>query len=194
MWLFLNVLQVGALENTRNQVLQGVIGVQKCFRSQQARRFFHDLKEGATTLQSCSACIPMPSKTHTHTHIFFCLESICYLFYNAVHIKFILWFFSIVSNLDMSREEFCFIHIRVSSELWSSLGLSHVSAVKCLKHLNWWLKLLIDFRWSTDPVGSLEGSLFIYLLLLSPKKCLIKLMQPLQLFVVKMQEGFILLE
>ncbi|KAG6634503.1 myosin-2-like [Carya illinoinensis] len=49
--LYLRMGQVGALENGRNQVLQGILGIQKCFRGQQGRRFFHKVK-GVITLQS----------------------------------------------------------------------------------------------------------------------------------------------
>lgn len=51
MLLCVTDLQVGVLENRRNQVLQGILGVQKCFRGHQARRFFHEVK-GVITLQS----------------------------------------------------------------------------------------------------------------------------------------------
>ncbi|KAG7957387.1 hypothetical protein I3843_11G172000 [Carya illinoinensis] len=49
--LYLRTGQVGVLENRRNRVLQGILGVQKCFRGHQARRFFHEVK-GVITLQS----------------------------------------------------------------------------------------------------------------------------------------------
>ncbi|KAL2476146.1 Myosin-2 [Abeliophyllum distichum] len=44
--------KIGALEDARNQVLQGTLAVQKCFRGHHARRYFHELKEGVITLQS----------------------------------------------------------------------------------------------------------------------------------------------
>ncbi|GMY31655.1 myosin-2 [Fagus crenata] len=50
--LYLRTGQIGVLENRRKQVLQGILGVQKCFRGHQARRLFHEHKEGVTTLQS----------------------------------------------------------------------------------------------------------------------------------------------
>ncbi|XP_074357443.1 uncharacterized protein LOC141697113 isoform X2 [Apium graveolens] len=41
------------LEETREEVfLAGTIEVQKCFRSYQVRRYFHELKRGAISLQS----------------------------------------------------------------------------------------------------------------------------------------------
>ncbi|XP_071907469.1 myosin-2-like isoform X3 [Coffea arabica] len=50
--LFFRAGQIGALEDTRKQVLQGTLEVQKCFRAHRARRHFHDLKQGVTALQS----------------------------------------------------------------------------------------------------------------------------------------------
>ncbi|KAL3503279.1 hypothetical protein ACH5RR_037728 [Cinchona calisaya] len=50
--LFFRAGQIGALEDVRKQVLQGTLEVQKCFRGHQARRHFHELKEGVTALQS----------------------------------------------------------------------------------------------------------------------------------------------
>ncbi|GMH24307.1 hypothetical protein Nepgr_026150 [Nepenthes gracilis] len=44
--------QIGALESTRKQVLQSLIGVQKCFRGYKARSQFDELKKTATTLQA----------------------------------------------------------------------------------------------------------------------------------------------
>ncbi|CAL5341885.1 unnamed protein product [Camellia sinensis] len=43
---------IAALEDTRKQVLQGTLEVQKRFRGHRARRDFHELKKGVTTLQS----------------------------------------------------------------------------------------------------------------------------------------------
>lgn len=73
MLLCLTDLQVGVLESRRNQVLQGILRVQKCFRGHQARRFFHEVK-GVITLQSCSASY---------------LFEIHFLYYNLVYVKFI---------------------------------------------------------------------------------------------------------
>lgn len=50
--LFFRAGQIGALEDTRKQVLQGTLEVQKCFRGHRARREFHELKQGVTALQS----------------------------------------------------------------------------------------------------------------------------------------------
>ncbi|KAK7272499.1 hypothetical protein RJT34_29126 [Clitoria ternatea] len=50
--LFLRTGQIGALEDRRKQFLQGILGVQKCFRGYQARRSYHELKSGVATLQS----------------------------------------------------------------------------------------------------------------------------------------------
>lgn len=41
----------------RKQILQGIIRIQKCFRGHQARGCFCELKNGVTTLQSCTASI-----------------------------------------------------------------------------------------------------------------------------------------
>ncbi|XP_022862400.1 uncharacterized protein LOC111382601 isoform X2 [Olea europaea var. sylvestris] len=41
-----------ALEEDRNQVLQGTLAIQKCFRGHHARRHFHELKGGVIKLQS----------------------------------------------------------------------------------------------------------------------------------------------
>ncbi|TKY66586.1 Myosin-2 protein [Spatholobus suberectus] len=50
--LYLRAGQIDALENKRKQVLQGILGIQKCFRGHQARGYFCELKNGVTTLQS----------------------------------------------------------------------------------------------------------------------------------------------
>nr|KJB13453.1 hypothetical protein B456_002G076300 [Gossypium raimondii] len=50
--LYLRTGQIGALEDRRKQVLQGVIQVQKYFRGHRARRLFHELNKGAKTIQS----------------------------------------------------------------------------------------------------------------------------------------------
>ncbi|XP_068476741.1 myosin-2-like isoform X2 [Phaseolus vulgaris] len=50
--LYLRAGQIDALENTRKQILQGILGIQKCFRGHQARGCFCELKNGVTTLQS----------------------------------------------------------------------------------------------------------------------------------------------
>ncbi|KAG2396629.1 Myosin-2 protein [Vigna angularis] len=55
--LYLRAGQIDALENMRKQILQGIIGIQKCFRGHQARGCFCELKNGVTTLQSCTAII-----------------------------------------------------------------------------------------------------------------------------------------
>ncbi|KAK4714790.1 hypothetical protein R3W88_020697 [Solanum pinnatisectum] len=44
--------QIASLEDVRNQVLQGTLEVQKCFRGHRARRVFHELKGGVIILQS----------------------------------------------------------------------------------------------------------------------------------------------
>jgi len=41
----------------RKQILQGIVGIQKCFRGHQVRGCFCELKNGVTTLQSCTASI-----------------------------------------------------------------------------------------------------------------------------------------
>ncbi|XP_052177405.1 myosin-2 [Diospyros lotus] len=50
--LYFRTGQIAALEDTRKQVLQGTLQVQKRFRGHQARRHFHELKKGVITLQS----------------------------------------------------------------------------------------------------------------------------------------------
>ncbi|KAL6999435.1 hypothetical protein U1Q18_000597 [Sarracenia purpurea var. burkii] len=50
--LYFRTGQIAALEDTRKQVLQGTLEVQKRFRGQRARRDFHELKKGVITLQS----------------------------------------------------------------------------------------------------------------------------------------------
>nr|AAG49341.1 myosin subfamily VIII heavy chain [Petroselinum crispum] len=50
--LYFRTGQNDALEEARKQVLQGTLEVQKCFRCHQARRYFHELKRGVTSLQS----------------------------------------------------------------------------------------------------------------------------------------------
>lgn len=50
--LFFRAGQIVLLEDMRKQFLQGTLEVQKCFRGHQARRYFHELKEGVMTLQS----------------------------------------------------------------------------------------------------------------------------------------------
>ncbi|KAJ1408494.1 P-loop containing nucleoside triphosphate hydrolase [Sesbania bispinosa] len=50
--LYLRAGQIDALEDKRMQVLQGIIGIQKCFRGHQARSYFRELKNGVATLQS----------------------------------------------------------------------------------------------------------------------------------------------
>jgi hypothetical protein len=53
-------------------VLQGILGVQKCFRGLHARHFVHELKEGVMTLQSCNACISLAFKLFHLKHFFAC--------------------------------------------------------------------------------------------------------------------------
>ncbi|KAG5006419.1 hypothetical protein JHK85_024961 [Glycine max] len=53
--LYLRAGQIDAPENKRKQVLQGILEIQKCFRGHQARGYFCELKNGMTTLQSCTA-------------------------------------------------------------------------------------------------------------------------------------------
>lgn len=50
--LFFRTGQIGALEDSRNRTLQGILGVQKCFRGHQARCYFQNLKKGMIILQS----------------------------------------------------------------------------------------------------------------------------------------------
>ncbi|CAJ1957021.1 unnamed protein product [Sphenostylis stenocarpa] len=50
--LYLRTGQIGALENRRKHILQGVIEIQRSFRGYQARCHYHELKKGVTTLQS----------------------------------------------------------------------------------------------------------------------------------------------
>ncbi|KGN59875.1 myosin-2 [Cucumis sativus] len=50
--LFFRTGQIRALDERKKQVMQGILGIQKYFRGCHARGNFHDLKQGATTLQS----------------------------------------------------------------------------------------------------------------------------------------------
>eukprot|EP00268_Persea_americana_P033900 TRINITY_DN33547_c0_g1_i3.p1 TRINITY_DN33547_c0_g1~~TRINITY_DN33547_c0_g1_i3.p1 ORF type:complete len:1225 (-),score=304.05 TRINITY_DN33547_c0_g1_i3:415-4089(-) len=50
--LFFRTGQIGTLEDVRNQTLKGILGVQKRFRGQRARRYFQELKTRITALQS----------------------------------------------------------------------------------------------------------------------------------------------
>ncbi|CAN4102837.1 unnamed protein product [Withania somnifera] len=50
--LYFRAGQIAALEDVRNQVLQGTLEVQKCFRGHHARRHLHELKGGVIILQS----------------------------------------------------------------------------------------------------------------------------------------------
>ncbi|KAG8658067.1 hypothetical protein MANES_03G116600v8 [Manihot esculenta] len=50
--VFLRTGQIARLEDQRKQVLQGILGIQKCFRGSHARRDFNKLKQGVTILQS----------------------------------------------------------------------------------------------------------------------------------------------
>ncbi|XP_058211003.1 myosin-2 isoform X2 [Rhododendron vialii] len=50
--LYFRTGQIAVLEDTRKQVLQGTLEVQKRFRGQRARHHFHELKKGVISLQS----------------------------------------------------------------------------------------------------------------------------------------------
>ncbi|KAJ9153639.1 hypothetical protein P3X46_027059 [Hevea brasiliensis] len=50
--VFLRTGQIAKLEEQRKQVLQGILGLQKCFRGFLARRDLNEVKKGATILQS----------------------------------------------------------------------------------------------------------------------------------------------
>ncbi|KAG5114255.1 hypothetical protein JHK82_037524 [Glycine max] len=50
--LYLRTGQIGALEDRRQHLLQGILGIQKSFRGYQARCHYHELKNGVTILQS----------------------------------------------------------------------------------------------------------------------------------------------
>jgi len=50
-------LQIGALEDRRKYLLQGLLVIQKSFRGYRARRRYHELKKGVTTLQSCNVLL-----------------------------------------------------------------------------------------------------------------------------------------
>nr|KYP58834.1 Myosin-J heavy chain [Cajanus cajan] len=50
--LYLRTGQIGALEDKRKHLLQGILGIQKSFRGYQARHHYHELKKGVATLQS----------------------------------------------------------------------------------------------------------------------------------------------
>ncbi|XP_039038113.1 myosin-1-like [Hibiscus syriacus] len=50
--LFFRTGQIGALEDTRNRTLHGILRVQSCFRGHQARRHLKELQRGIATLQS----------------------------------------------------------------------------------------------------------------------------------------------
>ncbi|TYG80651.1 hypothetical protein ES288_D02G233900v1 [Gossypium darwinii] len=50
--LFFRTGQIGALEDTRNRTLHGILHVQSCFRGHQARHHFKELQRGIATLQS----------------------------------------------------------------------------------------------------------------------------------------------
>ena len=53
---WLNV-QIGALEDRRKYLLQGLLGIQKTFRGYRARCHYNELKKGVTALQSCNVWI-----------------------------------------------------------------------------------------------------------------------------------------
>ncbi|CAN1775291.1 VIII-2 [Linum perenne] len=48
----LRTAQIARLEDQRTKALQGITAVQNCFRGSKNRRYFRELKDGATTLQS----------------------------------------------------------------------------------------------------------------------------------------------
>ncbi|KAG5255087.1 myosin [Salix suchowensis] len=50
--VYLRMGQIGTLEELRKQFLRGIVGVQRYFRGGQARRNFHELKQGVMILQS----------------------------------------------------------------------------------------------------------------------------------------------
>ncbi|GAB4839626.1 Myosin-1 [Ancistrocladus abbreviatus] len=50
--LFFRTGQIGALEDTRNRTLHGILRVQSCFRGYQARRYLKEFRAGISTLQS----------------------------------------------------------------------------------------------------------------------------------------------
>ncbi|PSR96336.1 Myosin-2 like [Actinidia chinensis var. chinensis] len=50
--LYFRTGQIAALEDTRKQVLQGTLEVQKRFRGHRARHHFHELKKGVITVQT----------------------------------------------------------------------------------------------------------------------------------------------
>ncbi|KAF1898822.1 hypothetical protein Lal_00018942 [Lupinus albus] len=50
--LYLRAQQIGALEDKRKQVFQGILGIQKCYGGYQDRTFFCEFTNGVTTLQS----------------------------------------------------------------------------------------------------------------------------------------------
>ncbi|KAI4374721.1 hypothetical protein MLD38_012684 [Melastoma candidum] len=52
MKIYLRMGQVALLESRRKQALEGIIAIQKCYRSRQACRHHHSLKKGAIILQS----------------------------------------------------------------------------------------------------------------------------------------------
>lgn len=53
--LLLCDVQIAVLEDMRKKLLQGILGIQKCFRGKKARRIFHEAKRGIAILQSCNA-------------------------------------------------------------------------------------------------------------------------------------------
>nr|DAD32793.1 TPA_asm: hypothetical protein HUJ06_011644 [Nelumbo nucifera] len=50
--LFFRTGQIGALEDTRNRTLHGILRVQSCFRGHKARIYLKELRSGIATLQS----------------------------------------------------------------------------------------------------------------------------------------------
>lgn len=51
---FLNLFQIGKLEDTRNRTLNGILRVQSCFRGHKARQYIKELKRGIFSLQACT--------------------------------------------------------------------------------------------------------------------------------------------
>lgn len=50
--LYFRTGQIAVLEDMRKKLLQGILGIQKCFRGKKARHIFHEAKRGIAILQS----------------------------------------------------------------------------------------------------------------------------------------------
>ncbi|KAK4796631.1 hypothetical protein SAY86_028957 [Trapa natans] len=50
--LYLRTGQIATLENERKQLLQSIVSIQKCFRGHKAHHHFHEIRNGATVIQS----------------------------------------------------------------------------------------------------------------------------------------------